>query len=578
MITLIDRNQRRSSAILLVGLLVLLLALGARLLHLNVAPRPALLALAERQKHSSSVIPARRGMILDTRGRVVALSRQVPDVFVDPWLANDVSALAADVAARASLPLAEVEGRIRRRADSRFVVVAPQVDRVTATAIRDLGHPAVGLTDRAQRFYPLGGSMSQVLGWVGHDGAGLEGIELAFDHHLGGQDGRRATIRDARRRAIQRLAGSSVPPVDGGHVVLTLDAEIQLIAEESLARAIMKFEAESGIAIVMSPINGAVLAMVSLPASDLNEPYTPEVAGLRRNRAVTDPVEPGSAFKPVIVSAALEFGFVTPMEIIDCGAGSHRFGRRVVRDTKPNGPLDLRGIITRSSNIGMGIIGTRMGNDVLYDTLHRFGFGERSGIECPGEGSGLVRQLKDWTSYSTTSVPMGYEILVTPLQLINAFAAIVNDGILVKPRLVRMLLGPDGQPVQSFESPDIIRRVTPSQIARYVARELLVSVVENGGGRQAEVGPYRVLGKTGTAKLTSAGQRGYEARAYLGVFVGAAPVTDPQIVALAMVRRPNPAIGYYGRTVAAPVVGDILVKTLTYLEVPPDKPPGLADL
>jgi cell division protein FtsI (penicillin-binding protein 3) len=258
--------------------------------------------------------------------------------------------------------------------------------------------------------------------------------------------------------------------------------------------------------------------------------------------------------------------------------GSHRFGRRLVRDTKPYGLLDLRGIITHSSNIGMGIIAHRMGNEVLYETVRRFGFGRRTGIECPGESAGVVYPLSRWTSYSTTSVPTGYELLVTPLQLINAFAAIVNDGILMKPRLVKKLLGPDGEVLQSFDAPVILGRATSSEVARYVAQELLVSVVENGGGHRAKTGPYRVLGKTGTAKLAYPDRGGYQDGAFLGLFVGAAPALNPQVVAMAMIRRPNPDIGYYGGKVAAPVVGEILAKTLAYLEVPPDKPAGASSL
>ncbi|MGB2987325.1 MAG: penicillin-binding protein 2, partial [Phycisphaerae bacterium] len=480
--TPIDLGQRRSGVVLLLGIVALLLALGARLVYINTAMSPRLTAIAARQQRGSSLIPARRGMIFDARGRVVALSRQAPDVFIDPAFVKDVDALAAEVAARVSLPASDIAEKIHRRAESRFVVVAPHVDPVTAAAVRAMGHPAVGLADRARRGYPLGESMAHVLGWVGRDGYGLEGIELACDAHLRGHDGRRATIRDARRRVLRRSAEWSASPVDGGHVVLTIDAEIQRLAEEALARGIARFEAESGIAIVMSPNDGAILAMACLPAFDLNEPVTPESRPVRRNRAITDPVEPGSSFKPIIACGALESGLVTTADKIDCRLGSHRFGRRVIRDTTPHGLLDIRGIITRSSNIGMGFVGERMGNEVLHETVRRFGFGQRTGVECPGESAGVVYPLHRWTSYSTTSVPIGYEVLVTPLQLVNAFAAIVNDGVLLRPRLVRRLLGPDGEVIQSFESPQVVRRVVSSQVARYMARDFLVSVVENGTG------------------------------------------------------------------------------------------------
>ncbi len=566
--TSLDQAQRRSGTLLLTAIGALLVALGARLVYINTALHSRLAAVASRQQQGSSIIPARRGMIFDARGRIVALSRLVPDVFVDPALVKDVDELADELAARVNHPAAKIAAKIRQRTSFRFAMIAPRVDAVTAEAVRAMGRPAVGLLDRAQRGYPLGGSMAHVLGWVGHDGCGLEGIELAYDQHLRGKDGRHATIRDARRRALRRSGRSTVSPIDGGHLVLTIDAEIQRITEEALARGIAEFEAISGVAIVMSPINGDILAMGCLPTFDPNDPVSPASAAARRNRAVTDPVEPGSAFKPIVACGALDGGFISPTERIDCQMGSYRIGHRVVRDTTPHGLMDIRGIITRSSNIGMSIIAQRMGNEVLHDTIRRFGFGERTGIECPGEGTGVVHPLHRWTSYSTASVAFGYELLVTPLQLINAFAAIVNDGVLLRPRLVKKLLKPDGEVAYLFQSPRIVRRVVSSKVARYMARDLLVSVVENGSGRRARSGPYRVLGKTGTAKLAYPDRSGYEPGAYLSLFVGAAPATEAQIVVLVMIRRPNQNIGYYGATVAAPVVGEILAKTLLYLEVP----------
>lgn len=576
--TPLDRLQRRVGAVLLVGLAVLLLALGGRLVYVHTALGAELRASAERLRRGTTVIPARRGMVLDARGRVAAVAREVPDVFVDPALVENVDELAAELSARLNLPAAEIAAKIRDRANSRYVVVATRVDEVAADAVRGMEHVAVGLTDRSQRVYPLGSSMAHALGWVGRDGKGMAGLERAFDDHLRGRDGRRGTIRDARRRALRRSNRQFVPPVDGGHLVLTLDAEIQRMAESALAKALTRFEAQSGVVIVMSPRDGSVVAMVSQPGFDPNAAVAPGDLALRRNRAVTDPVEPGSSFKPIITCGALDGGFVSLTERIDCRMGSHYFGRRLITDTSPHGLLDLRGIITHSSNIGMGFIAHRMGNAVLHETIRRFGFGQLTGIECPGEGAGLVYPLPKWTSYSTNSVVMGYEILVTPLQLANAFSAIVNGGILLRPRIVSKLLAPDGSVIESYDSPQIVRRVASSAVARVVAQDLLVSVVENGGGRRAKVGPYSVLGKTGTARLTYADRGGYEPGAYLSVFVGAAPAHDPRLVALAMVRRPRARLGYFGATVAAPVVGEILANALAYLGVEPRETAALTGL
>jgi cell division protein FtsI (penicillin-binding protein 3) len=566
----IDQRQRKLAAAVLIGVVVCLIALGGRLIHIDTALRPRLVAIASQQQWGSAVVRARRGAILDARGRLVAVSRYRPDVFVDPAQVKNVDQLAAELSARVNLPAARIADRINSRPKSRYVMISSQVDEVTVDAVRTMRSPAVGLTDRVVRTYPIGDSMAHVLGFVGRDGRGLEGLELAYDEHLRGSDGRQASVRDARRRAIWRSPQKYRPPLDGGNIVLTLDAEVQRVTEKALANRVRAFHAESGVAVVMVPKTGDVLAMACVPTFDPNQ-ATSVPASLRRNRVVTDPVEPGSTFKPFIACGALAGGFVTTTEQIDCHQGTYRIGRRTITDSHPHGLMDLKGIITFSSNIGMTIIGQRMGNEALHDTIRRFGFGGLTGIDFPGESAGTVHPLGDWTSYSTVSVSFGYEVGVTPLQLIAAFSAILNDGVLMKPRLVRALLGPDGEIVESFDAPQVAGRATPSDIARYMTEELLVSVVENGGsGRRARLASYQVLGKTGTAKLSLPDRGGYEPGAYLSTFMGSAPAADPQVAVLVMIRRPDAALGYYGSVVSAPAVRDILAETLAYLEVPPD--------
>ncbi|MCH8146551.1 MAG: penicillin-binding protein 2 [Planctomycetes bacterium] len=573
----IDRRQRRVAAAVLGGVILMLLALSGRLVHINTTLRPRLLSHAKRQYAGNAVLPARRGRIFDSRGRVLATSRRLWDVFIDPVRAENLEKSVHALAPRVNLSPEDIEDMIRRRPNSRFIVVASTVDDVTADAVRDLQDPAVGLSGKLVRHYPLGTSMCHVLGYVGSEGHGLDGIELNLNKHLAGRDGRRATIRDARRRALWRSEDASTPPVDGGHLVLTIDAEIQRITETALDQAVRSFEAKSGLAVVMTPKTGDVLAMATIPYFD------PNVAGessadARRNRVLTDPIEPGSTIKPFIASGALAGGFVTTTEQIDCHMGRHYFGRRLIKDVTPQGLTDLRGIIVKSSNIGMTQIGMRMGKDVLYETIRGFGFGARTGIECPGENAGSIRPASAWSEMTTQSVSFGYEIGVTPFQLITAYAALINDGTLLKPRLVRGLLGSGGDVLEWHEGPEAVRRSTPVDVARYIRDELLVAVVNEG--RSASVMParYRVLGKTGTSKLTLPGHRGYVDGAYQSTFVGAAPASDPQVLVLIMIRRPNMAIGYYGATVAAPAAGRIIAQSLAYLEVPPDRPMEIAGL
>lgn len=550
---------------------MLFVGLAARLVQINTTFADKLTGLARRQQQSGAVIPARRGMILDVRGRVVAGSERRPDVFVDPALVTNIDELAAKLSSRVNEPAEAIAKKIRARLGSRFVIVSREIDDVTQDAVAAMDEPAVGLAHRSVRTYPLHESMAHVLGWVGRDGEGMEGLELRYDKHLSGQPGWRGTVRDARRRAIGRSAREPIAPQDGGHVVLTIDAEIQRVTETALARAVLDNRAESGVAIVMSARTGEVRAMACFPTFDANDaPLVP--AALRRNRTVTDPTEPGSTFKPIIMSSALGGGFVSTTEKIDCEMGTLRIGSRVVKDTRPHGMMDAKGIIARSSNIGMTKIGLRMGNEVLYETVRRFGFGSKTEVGFPGENRGLVHPLRRWNRTTTPSISFGYEIGVTPLQLITAYVALVNDGVLLRPRLVRAILDANGEVLQEFVDPQRVRRVASREVARYVTREMMRAVVEEGGGHRARSQHYTVMGKTGTAKLLYKDKPVYEPGAYLGTFVGAAPVESPELVVIVMVRRPASGLAYYGGAVSAPAVKEILERSLAYLGVAPDRP------
>ena len=567
----VDRMRPRLAAATLLCGGLLLIALFARLVHINTEFRAPLLALAERQRQASSVVPARRGMIFDARGRVAAASELRPDVFIDPLVVEDLDAAATSLGPRLNIAPSEILENVRARPDSRFVVVAKQVDAIAADAVRELRLPGVGLSERPIRKYPLKESMAHVLGWVGHDRKGLEGLELHYDAHLSGRDGRRGTITDARRRAIGRSEGDLVPPTDGGHIVLTIDSEVQRIVEEAVRDAAKGVNAESGVGLAMNPYTGDIVAMACWPTFDPGEAErTP--SWIRRNRTVTDPTEPGSTFKPFVMSGALEGGFVNTSEKINCHMGKHYFGSRLVTDTKPHGFLDVRGIVAKSSNIGMGLIAERMGNPALHATVRRFKFGECSGVDFPGEDAGVVYSLPKWGKLTTQSIAMGYEVMVTPLQLARGFAAIVNDGQLVRPRLVKQLLSPAGEVVKSFDEPEVVGRAVARDVAEYLVHDPLRAVVEDGGGNKTKCRQYTVLGKTGTTKLTYRDRPLYEPGAYVGTFVGAAPASHPGLVVLVMIRRPDPKIAYYGAAVAAPAVGRIFDEALSYLGIPPDRP------
>ncbi len=565
------RYQKRVASVTFVVLSILFLGLVFRLAYINTAMASQLRGIASRQHESVSIIPARRGSILDARGRVLVGSHLRSSVFADPGLIEHPDEVALQLAPILEMEPGVIENEIRSSSAPRFCWLARRLDDTQAGAISALKIPGIGLHGEFQRRWAMNDIAAHILGFTGSDGRGLEGLERVYNSHLAGTDGKRSTLRDARRRALGQGNSSLVNPKDGGHLVLTIDSVIQGIVQNRLRSQIEAFGAESGIAIVMSPKNGDVLAMACEPTFDPNH-YRDVDKQYLRNRAITDPVEPGSTFKPFIVAGAIQNRYVSTTEKIDCHNGLHYFGRRRMHDTKPHGLMDVRDIVVYSSNIGMGIIGTRMGNDVLHKVITGLGYGETTQIGLPGESSGIVFPVSRWTEYSTTSVPMGQELAVTPIQLATAFCALVNRGYLLRPRVVKKVLDSDYSEIQSFDEPEIIRQVIAEDVASYMTEKVMPGVVERGG-KELRVGDYTMCGKTGTAQVPYPPEdkrKGYEPDAYLSSFVGAAPVADPEVVVLVMIRKPDKHRGHYGRVVAGPAVRDIVRSTLQYLQVPSD--------
>ncbi len=561
------RFQRRAAVIALSVVLAGLGGLIGRLVYIQLDDDPRVRNLASRQQSGRVVLPARRGCIYDVRGRCVAGSRALNEIFVDPGEVVDVDGLARELAARLDEDAAWIAARIRAAEGSRYLKLASHLDDDEAESFRPLRKDGVGIGEHQVRNYPLGDSMCHVLGIVGRDRIGLEAIEMLYDDHLRGLDGESGVIRSAGRKPMW-WREERVDPIDGGDLILTLDSEIQRVVETELDAARAKFRAESAVGIVMDPFSGEVLALACRPGFDPNH-YSDYAVELRRNRALTDPVEPGSVFKPFIASGALLVGAVSLTEQIYCHDGKHWFGKRLIHDTHPNGNLDLKGIIVHSSNIGMGKIGERLGNPVQCQIVRSFGFGDLTGIDFPGESVGIVPALKDWDTYTTTSVPMGQELAVTPIQLITAFSAIVNGGTLLRPRMVRSLVRSDGTVVESREKPVPVRRVLPPQVAAQFTEDILPAVVEDGADGNLRLDDYTMMGKTGTAQVPGVG--GYERGAYVSSFLAAGPVSAPRLTVLVMVRKPDEKIAHFGRAVAGPAAGRILEQSLRYLGTPPDR-------
>lgn len=568
-------NQRKQQfwAQGLIGLTVgLLAALAVRLLWVHSYPHPQIVLRGATQYLMRQPILARRGMIVDRKAEILAGSVERRGVFADPGVVKDLGRTAWQVAPELGLTARVVYERLIEREDARFIWLKRQAEPDEADAIDKMGIYGIGLTPATQRHYPMGSLAAHLVGFVGVDNQGLEGLEHQFDAELSGRSGYKVIIRDAAQRPIGLSAEGSRPPADGDHLVLTLDSVIQTATEDALADACLKFEAQSGSALVMDPFTGEILAWSNWPTYNPRN-FRDSEADHRRNRLITDPIEPGSIFKPLVVAGAIQSETCTAEQVFDCS--KTQFGPRALREYngKRYGAMTVSQILIKSSNVGMGHIGTRLGNERLHATIDRMGFGRRTGIDLPGEDPGLVHPLARWTSYSTTSIPMGQEISATPLQVLRAYCAIANGGYLLTPRVVMGVIDPHGEMKTDQTQPIVERKVFSPKTADLV-REMLGRVVKEGTGRNAALQNYRVFGKTGTAQVAMRGGGGYEPDAYVASFVGGAPIDRPRVMAIVNVNRPSVAKGYYGGLVAAPAVRYILRRTLEYLQTPPDAPVG----
>ncbi len=522
-------------------------------------------ARASRGQHLQRVEdPALRGDLVDRCGRVLATSRVVPGIALDPMLLPEEGrdALLDAVAAAADVDAAALKNRVAR--SRRFAWVRRAVEDADVVArLRALDLPAGALLyrDEVRRLYPMGALGSQVLGVVGIDGHGLEGLERVRDAELRGTPGRRVVLVDAARKQIAVPDGERVPAVRGRDLRLTMDAVIQGFAEDELHRARTEHGAKAGACVVLDVATGDVLALASEPSPGAGGAAAATMEE-RRIRAVTDVFEPGSTFKPLIAAAALECGAIREGESIDCGEGWIRVGKRVIHEheSRGYGRISLEKVLAVSSNCGMARVGVRLGIPRTQAVLRAFGFGRTTGIGLPGEAPGMVTPPARWTeTYTLVSVSFGQEIAVTPLQLAAAFLPVAGDGTAVAPRIV--VEGDDLRPRT--------RVLSPATAARM--REMLETVVTDGTAKSIRGSGYRIAGKTGTAQKMKGGQ----SAAYVSSFIGFAPADQPRVLCLVLLDEPSRAKGTpYGSRVAAPAVGEILRRSLRYLGVRPDETSG----
>jgi len=566
-------RQRRVALLMGWALGAMLLALAGRLIYIYVVSSEPLTRYAYLQHHMRMPIQPTRGMILDTKFRTLAGTSEVYSVFADPKLVEDAGDAAARLAPILKVNPDEIFRKINDKMDGdterRFVWLARRLPPEVKQRLKELDLAGIATVSEGKRQYPNGALAAHVIGCVGNEQQGLEGLERSFEDRLCGKEGEAMVLTDSRRRPIWSDPATYVPPVDGQNLVLTLDAVLQSVAEDAVHEAREKYRAKSACAIAMDPQTGAILAMANDPTYEPAR-YTEFPVDARRNRSLTDTFPPGSAAKPFLVVAALDANVVHYGQVFYCEDGYWADAK--LHDAGHHyGNLTLEQILIKSSNIGMAKVGIRLGNTKLYEALVRSGFGKATGLMLPGEADGRVIPLAKWTRLSTTRVPFGQEFTTTPLQLVTAFAGIANGGKMMKPKILRGVLDSRGKVVTDLSEPEPAGQICDPKTARSIIDKALLEVVDEGTGKIARIPGYKVFGKTGTAQSVDPGG-GISHSRYFGAFLGGVPADKPAIVCVVVVQEPDPKIGYYGGTVAAPAVKMILEEALQYYGIPPTEP------
>jgi cell division protein FtsI (penicillin-binding protein 3) len=556
-------NSRARALVVACLLGVWMLVVGVRLIYLQTSQHEWLLTRARTQQQDAIEISPIRGLVLDRHGNELARSIDTESFWAVPREISNVEEAAARLAPLAELDAAALAARLKEAqgANRKFAWIARKLDQERAGKIRALNLEGVYSLKEPKRHYPNGALASHVVGFVGLDEVGLAGIERSYDKQIRGEAGKITIETDAHGRPYGSFEAQARR---GETVVLTIDRLVQYKTERALHTAVEQSRAKSGTAIVLDPRTGEILALANAPSFDPNDPRASDDEA-RVNQALQNIYEPGSTFKIVAFSAAIEEKLAKPEDRIDCQMGSITVAGRVVRDHHAFGTLTLTEALAKSSNVAAIKLGLRVGNDTMHDYMTRFGFGCKTGVELQGETDGILRKVKNWQPSSMGSLAIGQEIGVTPLQMAAAFGTLANDGVRLQPHLVREVRASDGRVVYSA-SPEA-RRVVSTRTAQTL-RGMLEEVTLNGTAKQAQLDGYTAAGKTGTAQKIDPKTRAYSKTKHIASFVGFAPVENPAVVIIVVIDEPGGA--YHGGEVAAPVFREIAEQILPALNVMPD--------
>ena len=544
-------------------------AYSVRLVELQVAKHQEYSQMAAEKHTMRKVLHARRGLIFDRNGELLASNLPVSTVVADGSHVKDPAPLAK--LAAPFLEMDEKELCTKLTSGRKYIVLRRGLAEEKATALgkamQDANLRGIYFEPDAVRTYPNGQMLGHVLGFLDHDGTGIQGIEMSMEKSLQGRDGYRYIEHDRTGREIMLYRGQEEPAIHGLNVRLTIDMGLQAILEEELDSAFKELKPEMAVGIIADPNTGEILAMTNRPCFDPNHPGDYKDTQMK-NRAIIDVVEPGSVFKIVVASGALNEGKVNEKTSIFCENGAFAYCGKILRDHHGYGALSVHDILVHSSNIGSAKMGLMMGETKYYEYVKRFGFGDRTGIELPGEVPGLLRPPHRWDKLTITRMPMGQSIAVTPLQMTMGMSVIANGGRLVVPQIVRSVEDSDGS-VVSNKPPRVVREVVPQKVARFVSEALTGVVGEGGTAQLAKIAGFTVAGKTGTAQKVSP-HGGYAPGKYVVSFVGYLPQENPRFVCLVMLDDAKVASNLnYGGLVAAPVFSRIGERAARYLDLVP---------
>jgi len=563
-----SRNTWRYVAVALV-LLLAWVGLGCKLVTLHLGYAEPFRERLERHRNLEKKIASGRGRIFDRKGRENALAIDLPlkNVIADAHSITtngQIAAVAERLAPLINMSRAELAVRLNRPG-RRYEPIKRYVEEDVVRRIQALRLPGIFFSDVMVRHYPQNDSMCHVLGFVNHEGVGSSGIEQVMNRHLVGRMGRLESKLDGARREMYDRRTEDVAPVNGADVYLTIDQHLQYAAERSIDRIYSGGKAKGAWTIIQSVKTGEILAMASRPSFNLNE-FTRATEQQRLNRAIGTVYEPGSTMKALTLAGVLNEGLVSPSDRVFCENGAWLHSGRILNDTHPYGELTVADVLKKSSNIGTAKMALMLGNKRLAHYLADFGVGARSGIDLPGEEAGIFHPVKDWSGVSCSRIAIGQGVAVTALQMLDAYCTIANDGVRMRPHVVRRVVGPDGA---------VLYEQKPQELGRPIKREtallmqkLLARVTEDGGtGVKGRVAGYTVAGKTGTAQKAVAG--GYSSTAYVASFVGFLPAERPEIGVIVVVDEPQSS--HMGGVVAAPAFSEIAGLAVRYLDIEPFK-------